>query len=94
MAEEENQSTKLSEEQPLPRTYGSLFGPNGDRKTTWPELVGLTPEEAEAKIKEEMPRAVVRVVPPNHFVTMDYRTDRVRLYVDSAGKVANPPRIG
>ncbi|KAK3034252.1 hypothetical protein RJ639_032187 [Escallonia herrerae] len=75
-------------------TYGSPSGTDGDRKTIWPELVGLTPEEAEAKIKKEMPRATVYVVPPNHFVTMDYRTDRVRIYVDSAGKVANPPRIG
>ncbi|KAJ4704634.1 subtilisin inhibitor-like [Melia azedarach] len=63
-------------------------------KTTWPELVGSTAEEAEKKIKEEKPGALVHVVPPNSFVTMDFRRNRVRLYVDSSGKVERPPSIG
>lgn len=63
-------------------------------KTTWPELVGLTADEAEKKIKEERPVVQVQVVPPNSFVTMDFRQNRVRLYVDSSGKVDREPRIG
>lgn len=63
-------------------------------KTSWPELVGLTPEEAEKKIKEESPKISVQVVPPNSFVTMDYRLDRVRIFVDTSGKVARSPTLG
>ncbi|KAA8516394.1 hypothetical protein F0562_016687 [Nyssa sinensis] len=99
---EENQKTNLPEDQQsgdsttIPQSgeeSGSqeqLRGP----KTTWPEVVGLTVEEAERKIKEDMPRAQFQVVPPNHFVTMDYRTERVRLFIDSSGNVSHPPRIG
>ncbi|KAK2972325.1 hypothetical protein RJ640_014383 [Escallonia rubra] len=94
MAEQENQSSKLSEEQPPPRTYKSSVGVGGDGKSKWPELVGLTAEEAEAKIKEEMPGAVVKVIPPNHILTADFRTDRVRIHVDAAGKVFETPSIG
>ena len=34
-----------------------MYGPgsNPAAKTTWPELVGITAEEAERKIKEEKP---------------------------------------
>ncbi|KAJ0088153.1 hypothetical protein Patl1_31825 [Pistacia atlantica] len=97
---EENKPTKPSQEQPdqstpiLPRTYGQPLGTNMASKTTWPELVGLTADEAEKKIKEEKPVVQVQVVPPNNFVTMDFRQNRVRLYVDSSGKVDRAPRIG
>ncbi|KAK3009478.1 hypothetical protein RJ639_015439 [Escallonia herrerae] len=64
----------------------------GDRK--WPKLVGLTAEEAEAKIKEEMLGAVVHVIPPNHIITAIFRIDRVRISVDAAGKVFETPSIG
>ncbi|CAN0880081.1 Subtilisin inhibitor 1 [Linum grandiflorum] len=66
----------------------------GRSKSQWPELVGLPAEEAEAKIKQDMGGALVQVVPPNHFVTMDFRRNRVRLYVDSEGKIARAPIIG
>uniref|UniRef100_A0A7N0RHC4 Subtilisin inhibitor 1 n=1 Tax=Kalanchoe fedtschenkoi TaxID=63787 RepID=A0A7N0RHC4_KALFE len=63
-------------------------------KKTWPELVGTPAGEAERKVKEEMEGANIFVVPADAFVTADYRTDRVRLYVDGAGNVVRPPRIG
>lgn len=63
-------------------------------KTTWPEVVGMTVEEAERKIKEDMARVQFQVVSPNSFVTMDFNNRRVRLYVDSQGKVFRAPRIG
>ncbi|KAL9428998.1 hypothetical protein AB3S75_030908 [Citrus x aurantiifolia] len=78
----------------LPRTYGQLLGPNAASIKTWPGLVGLTAEEAEKKIKEERPGAQVQVVPPNSFVTMDFRHNRVRLHVDFSGKVERPPNVG
>lgn len=105
MAEEKHQ-TKLPEEESgesstLPPIgvdlgYEQLFGSNNiePSKLTWPEVVGLTPEEGERKIKEEMPRVSVQVVPANSFVTMDFNQQRVRLYTDSSGKIARVPRIG
>ncbi|XVF14258.1 hypothetical protein REPUB_Repub09cG0043000 [Reevesia pubescens] len=36
--------------------YGSLLGSNTAPKMEWPELVGVTTNEAERKIKEKMPR--------------------------------------
>jgi phage-related protein len=47
--------------------YG--LGSNPAAKTTWPELVGLTAEEAERKIKEEKPGAQIQVVQLDCFVT-------------------------
>ncbi|OMO97229.1 Proteinase inhibitor I13, potato inhibitor I [Corchorus olitorius] len=100
----ENQQSEASETQSgestdqsipvLPRSYGSLVGSNSGPKMEWPELVGVTPEEAEKKIKEEMPRVRIQVVQANSFVTMDFNQARVRLFLDPSGKVQRPPRIG
>ncbi|KAI7739297.1 hypothetical protein M8C21_026632 [Ambrosia artemisiifolia] len=64
------------------------------RKTNWPELMGMKAEDAEKKIKEEMPTATVHVIPHDSFVTMDFRSTRVRLFVDSSQNVVKEPRIG
>ncbi|GKV05884.1 hypothetical protein SLEP1_g17836 [Rubroshorea leprosula] len=79
----------------LPRTYGiaSTSGPNAVRKMEWPELVGMTVEEAERKIKEDMPGVQTQVIEPNCLFTMDFNQRRVRLLVDSSGKVQKPPRL-
>ncbi|KAF9679946.1 hypothetical protein SADUNF_Sadunf06G0068600 [Salix dunnii] len=96
---EENQQNKSPQEPPadqavpaLPRMYG--LGSNPVPKSTWAELVGLTAEEAERKIKEEKPGAQIQVVQPDCLVTMDFRQNRVRLHVDSYGKIERAPRIG
>ena len=39
-----------------------MLGSNSAPKMEWPELVGLTQEEAERKIKENMPRVQIQVV--------------------------------
>ncbi|XP_050229165.1 subtilisin inhibitor CLSI-I-like [Mercurialis annua] len=78
----------------LPRTCGNLLGPISTGRRTWPDLVGVTAEEAERKIKEDMAGAEVQVVPPDCFITMDFKVGRVRLFIDSSGKVAKPPIIG
>ncbi|XP_044504272.1 subtilisin inhibitor-like [Mangifera indica] len=75
-------------------TYGQPLGTSMATKTTWPELVGLTADEAEKKIKEERPAVQVQVVPSNSIVTMDFKQNRVRLYVDSSRKVERAPKIG
>ncbi|XP_066355429.1 subtilisin inhibitor-like [Miscanthus floridulus] len=69
-------------------------GAGGAPKDSWSEVVGMSSEEAKKKIKEDKPGADVQVVPADAFVTMDYNTDRVRVFVDSNDKVARAPRIG
>lgn len=63
-------------------------------KDSWPEVVGMSSDEAKKKIKEDKPGADVQVVPADAFVTMDYSTGRVRVFVDSNDKVAKAPRVG
>lgn len=63
-------------------------------KEEWPELVGKTGDEAKEAILKERPELNVQVVPELSPCTMDYRTDRVRVFVNKEGKVAGPPRTG
>ncbi|BFZ14571.1 hypothetical protein BsWGS_17610 [Bradybaena similaris] len=69
-------------------------GLSQDAGHTWPELVGKKYEEAEKAIKDANPELNVVRVPENSMVTMDYRIDRVRLFVDEDGIVVSPPRTG
>jgi Potato inhibitor I family len=66
-------------------------------KMEWPELVGMPGEEAVLIIQQENPSITdVQLVPHDAMVTMDYRTDRVRVFVnyDEQQTVARPPMIG
>ncbi|CAK8564571.1 unnamed protein product [Lathyrus sativus] len=66
-----------------------------DTKTSWPELVGVSADEAEKKIKEDLPEAYIQVVPHDQLaVTSDFVFNRVRLFVDEANKVIKTPTIG
>ncbi|OVA17808.1 Proteinase inhibitor I13 [Macleaya cordata] len=85
---EENQQQQPADE-PIHHQGGG-----GGPKTNWPELVGSSVEEAQKKIKEDMAMVEFQVVPPDHFVTMDFIQRRVRLYLDSSGKIARTPQIG
>jgi hypothetical protein len=64
-----------------------------DAKTAWPELVGANGEAAKAKIADAT-GFLVQVVPDGSMVTMDFREDRVRIFVDASGNVVTPPRVG
>ncbi|KAK1428967.1 hypothetical protein QVD17_17808 [Tagetes erecta] len=86
---DENTVPVLEPQQPFPNVE-SIAG----KKTQWPELLGTKAEDAEKKIKEEMPRAKVHVISHDSFVTMDFVSTRVRLFVDSSQNVVKPPRIG
>ncbi|XP_027344177.1 subtilisin inhibitor CLSI-I-like [Abrus precatorius] len=94
MAEEKHgQATNPPQEQPneaLPRSYEQ----RSSRKTSWPELVGESAEEAEKKIKEEKSEVEIQVVPPGYLVTADFKPQRVRLYVDGSNKITRTPGIG
>ena len=62
---------------------------------SWPELVGkdgLTAKSAIQKATGLNTRVII--TPENSMVTMDYRLDRVRIYVDSNGIVTRVPRRG
>ncbi|CAD6273285.1 unnamed protein product [Miscanthus lutarioriparius] len=63
----------------------------GGAKTSWPEVVGLSVEEAKKAILKDKPDADIVVLPVGSIVTADYRTDRVRIFVDT---VAQPPHVG
>ncbi|GJP38901.1 hypothetical protein CLOM_g12951 [Closterium sp. NIES-68] len=69
---------------------------NCSSKTSWPEVVGMTGEKARDYIQTTMPQCNwdVRIIPSNGFATMDYRPNRIRVFVDKQGVVRVPPRIG
>jgi hypothetical protein len=66
-------------------------GGGESKKTSWPEVVGLPAKEAKEIILKDMPDAHVVVVPLGSPVTTDFRTDRVRIFVDT---VAKTPTVG
>lgn len=63
-------------------------------KTSWPELVGQPAEDAKRAILRDRPNLNVQIVPEDAMVTMDWREDRVRIFVDKNNKVAKEPRTG
>jgi Potato inhibitor I family len=66
-------------------------------KTTWPELVGMPGIKAKEIIEKENPNMKnIQIVSKDSMVTMDYRTDRVRIFVEDNEQqtVARPPRAG
>ncbi|CAI5464714.1 unnamed protein product [Closterium sp. Yama58-4] len=79
-----------------PRRPKQIAEENCSSKTSWPEVVGMTGEKARNYILTSMPECNwdVRIIPSRGFATMDYRTNRVRIFVDKEGIVRVPPRIG
>jgi len=68
---------------------------DNNKSGDWSSLVGQSGEEAVAKIKNENSDLEnVLIVPHGSMVTMDYRTDRVRVFVDEQGKVSKTPKRG
>lgn len=64
------------------------------KKNTWPELVGKDATEVQELLEKETDLNVF-LVPTGSAVTMDYRTNRVRVSFDPAtNKVVKAPRVG
>ncbi|XP_020186951.1 subtilisin-chymotrypsin inhibitor-2B isoform X1 [Aegilops tauschii subsp. strangulata] len=63
----------------------------GGKKTSWPEVVGLTIKEAKEIILKDKPDADIVMVPVGSAVTEDLRPNRVRIFV---GTVAETPHVG
>lgn len=60
-------------------------------KTSWPEVVGQSVEEAKKIILKDKPDADIIVLPVGTPVTKDFRPNRVRVFVDT---VAETPHVG
>lgn len=59
------------------------------------DMIGHPGEEMKANIQHHHPEITeVHVVPQGSPVTMDFRPDRVRIYVDENGLVVKAPRPG
>ena len=60
----------------------------------WPECVGMQAEDCQTLILEEAPSLNTYIIPEGSPVTMDYRLDRVRIFVDDANVVVSVPNRG
>lgn len=58
---------------------------------SWPECVGMTGEEAKAKVLKDFPNAHVSILKDGSPVTEDYKSDRVRIFINDEGKVSQEP---
>jgi hypothetical protein len=67
---------------------------NSDTTTSWPELVGMPGEDVKLYLEDLDPLLRVYLVPLGSLVTMDYREDRVWVYVNEDGIVMATPKIG
>ncbi|XP_050203907.1 inhibitor of trypsin and hageman factor-like [Mercurialis annua] len=63
-------------------------------KSSWPELVGMNGKVAAEIIGRENTSVGVVIVKEGMAVTMDFRCDRVRVWVDKHGIVKDTPHIG
>ncbi|WIA21008.1 hypothetical protein OEZ85_005343 [Tetradesmus obliquus] len=66
----------------------------GQSKTQWPELVGKPAQEAVDTIKAQAPGFTVQTIGHDMMATTDWRCDRIRIWLDSAGNVSMAPRVG
>ncbi len=91
-----NPGTASSE--PQPAQQQPVVAGSGRQKKAWPELVGATYEHAVEVVQREAPDVTSTPrVKEGSFVTMDYRLDRVRIYVsaeEGVNRVIAPPRRG
>ncbi|KAI3472934.1 hypothetical protein Pfo_031309 [Paulownia fortunei] len=63
-------------------------------KESWPELVGFYGEVAVTIIEKENSAVTAIIVPPSQpFIPLDFRCDRVFVFVDDKGIVERVPRV-
>jgi hypothetical protein len=67
---------------------------NPPQRAEWPHVIGMDAEEAKQLILNDVPDSQVHIVKKSAMVTMDYRTDRVRIFIDEDRKVVRTPKIG
>eukprot|EP01083_Nonionella_stella_P088869 247918_1 len=88
---------KMAEDETA-RKLGGQQSTTTDDKKLWPEkiLVGLAPEDAKAAVIAEgtISESNIHILPHDAMVTMDYREDRVRIFVGDDGLVISQPVKG
>lgn len=69
---------------------------NYDDETLWPDLVGMTGDGAKRIVLEADPslEGQVHIISHDAMASMDYKKDRVRIYIDAAGIVVIQPKYG
>jgi Potato inhibitor I family len=73
----------------------SPVGGMNSSNTSWSDLVGVSGEVAKNVIRKQMPDIEIEIVIWGSFVSMEYRADRVRIFVDEeTGEVKETPKIG
>jgi hypothetical protein len=73
-----------------------IGGAESKREGPWPECVGLSGEECRTLIQATASdvRGNVVIMPVDSMMTMDFRTDRVRIFIDGNGIVVKSPHRG
>lgn len=64
-----------------------------DQKTTFPELVGKTPDEAKTIISAANPDLKIELIEDGSPVTEDFCNGRIRVFTKD-GAVAKAPTVG
>jgi DNA-directed RNA polymerase alpha subunit len=70
------------------------LGVDEEGRPAWDRLVGKPGSSVKAAIEAYNPELEVIETPEDAMVTMDFRVDRVRVYVDGNGVVIRPPAKG
>ena len=72
----------------------SGYQPEMPQKNSWPELVGQDATEAKEQLEKETNMDVF-LVSTGSVMTMDFRTNRIRITFDpKTNKVVKAPRVG
>ncbi len=73
---------------PMPKIgMPSMRGP-------WPKCIGMTGEACASYIEENAKELTIELIPYGAVVTQDFRTDRVRVFVNSNDIVVEAPGRG
>lgn len=65
-----------------------------DAQGPWPKCVGMTGEDCRDMISQMAPSLNIYIIPDGSAVTMDYRLDRVRIFIDDDDVVVSVPDRG
>jgi hypothetical protein len=72
-------------------SYYNAHAPGVGKKTSWPEVVGMSAEEAKKVILKDKPDANIIVLPVYSPVQQDLRFDRVHIFVATVAGVLTVP---
>jgi hypothetical protein len=106
VASPKSRKSRREEQKKLQKEFGKVFpkeasmneeGNAGGAETAvtrWPSAAGRNKDEVILEIQTERPNMKVVAVKEGSMVTMDFRTDRVRVYHAEDGSVVGIPSVG